>query len=172
MYDNCEDLGHEDHQLIPSLMYVQKNNGKAKEAMEFYTRIFPNSRIEMSRPYEEGQWEVVGNLAHAEFLLNGQLCIATDSGQDHKFQFNEWISLMVSCNGQEEVDKYRNALVADGGEPSQCGRCKDKFGVSRQIVPTQLQQAMSQTDQAKATYAMQAMMKMQKIIIADLYMKE
>lgn len=92
-----------------------------------------------------------------------------DSGMDHKFTFNDGVSLSVSCADQAEVDKYRNALVSDWGEEVQCGRCKDKYGVSRQIVPIQLQEALFQADAVASKYAMDAMLKMKKIIIADLY---
>lgn len=156
--------------LVPSLMYVGANNGKTQEAMEFYTHIFPDSMIDFSRKYwENAMGENPTHLNHAEFKLINQQFIAMDSGQDHKFNFNDGISLSVSCKDQAEVDRYRNALISDWGSESQCGRCKDKYGVSRQIVPIQLMEAIWQSDSEKSNYAIQAMMKMKKIIIKDLY---
>lgn len=169
MYDNRPETNA--NALIPSLMYTGANNGKAREAMEFYTNLFPASKIDFVWPYEEGQWETVGNIAHAEFKLVNQQFIAQESGMDHKFSFNDGISLSVSYADQAEVDKYRNALVSDWGSESMCGRCKDKYGVSRQITPIQLPEALFNPDTAKSEYAMQAMLKMNKIVIADLYMK-
>ncbi len=168
MFDNRDNTST--HALVPSLMYTGTNNGKTAEAMQFYTSIFPDSKIDFTRPYGDNQMgEDPTHLNHAEFKLFGQQFIAMDSGMDHKFQFNDGISLSVSCTDQAEVDKYRNALVADWGQESQCGRCKDKYGVSRQIVPLPLPDALFQEDKDKANYAMQAMMKMKKIIVADLY---
>lgn len=156
--------------LIPSLMYIGANNGKAAEAMALYTSLFPASKIDNTRPYGENEMgENPTHLNHAEFKLVNQQFIAMDSGMDHKFQFNDGVSLSVSCADQAEVDKYRNALITDGGREVQCGRCKDKYGVSRQIVPVQLPEALFNADPVTSKYAMDAMMQMKKIVIADLY---
>lgn len=168
MYDNRPES--KSNALVPSLMYTGANNGKTAEAMEFYTSIFPASKINFTRPYgENAMGEDPDHLNHAEFKLVNQQFIAMDSGMDHKFTFNDGISLSVSCADQAEVDKYRNALIADWGSESQCGRCKDKYGVSRQIVPIQLSDYLFQIDKEKSKYAMDAMLQMKKIIIADLY---
>lgn len=136
--------------IIPSLMYIGNNNGKTQEAMEFYTNIFPDSSIDTSRPYgENAMGEHPTHLSHAEFTLMNQQFIAMDSGMDHKFNFNDGISLCVSCKDQEEVDYFWEKLVSDGGQESQCGRCKDKYGVSWQIVPVELSEALSQSDTEK-----------------------
>lgn len=111
MYDNREET--KVTQLIPSLLFVQGNNGKAQEAIDFYTSIFPNSDIDFTRAYTGDEGETPGNLAHAEFKLNGQQFIATDSGADHKFNFNEGISLAIECDGQDEVDYYWEKLISD-----------------------------------------------------------
>lgn len=170
MYDNREDTTN--NALVPSLMYTWVNNGKTKEAMEFYTALFPNSKIDFTRPYGENTiGENPEHLNHAEFKLVWQQFIAMDSWLDHKFSFNDGISLAISCDGQEEIDKYRNILALDGGQEVQCGRCKDKYGISRQIFPIDLPDALFSPDQAKAQYAMNAMMKMKKIVIEDLYEK-
>jgi predicted 3-demethylubiquinone-9 3-methyltransferase (glyoxalase superfamily) len=85
-----------------------------------------------------------------------------------KYKFNEAISFFISVEGQEEVDYFWNRLIADGGEESKCGWLKDKFGLSWQVVPTALGRYLSDPDRKKADRAMQAMMKMQKIVIAEL----
>jgi len=112
MYDNREETTQ--HALVPSLLFVKENNGKAQEAMKFYTSIFPQSNIDFIRNYQEGENDTAGNIAHAEFKLVGQQFIIADSGLAHQFQFNDGISLAVSCQDQAEVDTYRNALTANG----------------------------------------------------------
>ncbi len=170
MYDNRPES--KANALVPSLMYTGANNGKTQEAMEFYTKLFPASTIDFTRPYgENAMGEDPTHLNHAEFKLVHQQFIAMDSGMDHKFSFNDGISLSVSCKDQDEIDTYRNAIIADWGQEVQCGRCKDRYGVSRQIVPVQLWEALFDADPAKAKYAMDAMMQMKKIIIEDLYQK-
>lgn len=169
MYDN-RDNGKA-HAMIPSLMFIGANNGKTKEAMDYYCSVFPQSGIDFTRPYGENTMgENPENLNHAEFKLGGQQFIAMDSGMDHKFQFDDGVSLLIACDGQEEVDYYRDKIVGQWGEEVQCGRCKDKYGVSRQVAPVQCQQAIFHAETPEAgQYAMQAMMQMKKIIIADLY---
>lgn len=168
MYDNRPES--KANALVPSLMYTGANNGKTQEAMEFYTKLFPASTIDFTRAYgENAMGEDPTHLNHAEFKLVNQQFIAMDSGLNHTFNFTDGISLSVACKDQDEIDKYRNALTADGGQESQCGRCKDKYGVSRQIAPVDVGAILFQPDQAKAQYAMNAMMKMKKIVIADMY---
>ncbi len=166
MYDNREETT--EHALVPSLLFVGENNGKAQEAMDLYTSIFPASKIDFVRKYEEGENDTVGNIAHAECKLVNQQFIMADSGLNHQFQFNDGISLMVSCKDQAEVDQYRDALIADGGVEVQCGWCKDKYGVSRQIVPIQLEALISDPDLEKSGRATQAMLQMKKLDIAKL----
>ncbi len=166
MYDNREETNQ--HALVPSLLFVGANTGKAQEAMDLYTSILPASKIDFVRKYEEGEGETVGNIAHGEFKLTNQQFIIADSWLDHKFAFNDGISLAVSCADQAEVDTYRNALVANGGQEIQCGWCKDKYGVSRQIVPVQLEALISDPDLEKSGRATQAMLQMKKLDIQKL----
>ena len=166
MYDNREETNH--HALVPSLLFVGANTGKAQDAMDLYTSILPASKIDFVRKYEEGEGETVGNIAHGEFKLTNQQFIIADSWLDHKFAFNDGISLAVSCADQAEVDTYRNALVANGGQEIQCGWCKDKYGVSRQIVPVQLEALISDPDLEKSGRATQAMLQMKKLDIQKL----
>lgn len=93
--------------LSPSLMFTHENNGKAKEAIEFYTSLFPSSEIGKLYEYGENPFvENSKNLSHAEFKLCGEQFLANDSGLDHKFDFNESISFIINCKGQEEVDFF------------------------------------------------------------------
>lgn len=163
MYDNRPDRNNE---LVPSLMFIQNNNGKTQEAIDYYTSLFANSNIDFVRKYAAGENDIEWNIAHTEFKLDGQQFIAMDSSADHKFNFNDWISLSISCDWQEEVDYFRNHFVNDWWAESMCGRCKDKYWVSRQVVPVQLMQAFA--DPINWQKAMQNMMKMKKIVIADL----
>ena len=101
-----------------------------------------------------------------QFELDGQEFIGLNAGP--QFKFNEAVSFFVNCENQKEVDEYWNKLVGDGGEESMCGWCKDKFGLWWQIVPKQLGELMGDPDQAKAQRTVQAMLKMKKIIVADL----
>lgn len=168
MYDNRPDRKSE---IVPSLMFTQDMFGKAEVAMNFYTSIFPDSKVDFVWNYPEGGPDA-GKIAHSEIKLCGKHFIVMESSAEHKFAFNEGVSLVVHCKGQEEVDKYWNALLADWWVESQCGWLKDKFGVSRQVTPDELMDAIYHNDDPiKAQYAQDQMMKMHKIVIADLYMK-
>jgi predicted 3-demethylubiquinone-9 3-methyltransferase (glyoxalase superfamily) len=134
-----------------------------KKAVDFYCSIFKDSTIDhaMTMPGSD-------QLLHAGFSLNGQEFMAMDAGDYPGFTFTDGISLFVSCNDQAEVDYYWNALTADGGSPGQCGWLKDQFGVAWQVIPLQLGKLMGSTDQQANGRVMQAMLKMNKLIIADL----
>ena len=106
-----------------------------------------------------------GALLTADFTLDGQVFTAINGGP--QFKFNESISFVVDCDGQDEVDYYWNKLV-EGGEESQCGWLKDKFGLSWQIVPRILIKSLQDKDPVKAGKVMQAMLKMQKIDVAKI----
>ena len=133
---------------------------QAEEAMNFYVSLFKNSKVNnISRGPE-------GNAFMVSFELDGQEFMGLNAGPHHKF--NEAISLYVDCKDQAEVDYFWNKLIADGGEESMCGWLKDKYGLSWQIVPKQLGELMGGPDSEKSQRVMQAMLKMQKIIVADL----
>lgn len=135
-------------------------DNKAEEAIAFYSGLFPDAKvIDENRAPD-------GTLFFATFELAGQRFMALNAGP--MFSFTEAISMFVSVETQEEVDRYWNALTADGGEESQCGWLKDKYGLSWQIIPTALMRMQSDPDREKAGRAQQAMMSMQKIVIADL----
>lgn len=156
--------------IIPTLMFVNKNNGKAMEAMRFYTKTFPNSKIESVLKYKDGTAsnENPENIQHAHFVINGYTLACMDSSYDHKFDFNEGYSLVVMTDNQEETDYFWNNLTADGGEESVCGWLKDKYCFSWQITPKRLIQLINDPDKEKAQKVMQAMMKMKKIILKDI----
>lgn len=141
--------------------FTFKNGGK--KAVEFYCSIFKDSSIDhaVTMPGTD-------QLLHAGFSLNGQDFMAMDGGDHAGFTFTEGISLFVWCETQAEVDYYWDALLSDGGEESQCGWLKDQFGVSWQVIPNRLGELMADPDQEKAGRVMQSMLKMKKIIIADL----
>jgi predicted 3-demethylubiquinone-9 3-methyltransferase (glyoxalase superfamily) len=134
------------------------NDGE--EAIRFYTSIFPNSRMKDSMPGPDGGFFT------GTFELNGQEFMALNGGP--QFKFTEAISLFVHCETQEEVDDYWAKLTAGGGEESQCGWLKDKYGLSWQIVPNALGELLGDPDREKAGRVMQAMLKMRKIDIAKL----
>lgn len=161
-----------DQKIVPTLMFIHQNNGKALEAMELYTHIFPNSKIGSVLRYGDGagdkNHEIPENVQHAHFEIDGYSLFCMDNSYDHKFDFNEGISMVLMTNNQEETDHLWNSLTENGGRESMCGWLKDKFGFSWQIVPKKLIQLMSDPDQEKAQKVVQAMMRMQKIIIKDL----
>lgn len=135
-------------------------DSNAFEAMEFYKTVFKDFK-ELSK-----QTMPDGKVLVCNFVLNGQEFVAMNGGP--QFKFTEAISFVIDCDGQEEVDYYWNALIADGGEESQCGWLKDKFGLSWQVVPKQLMEALGNPDPEKAKKAMEAMLQMKKIVIKDL----
>jgi predicted 3-demethylubiquinone-9 3-methyltransferase (glyoxalase superfamily) len=143
---------------------------EAEEAAEFYVSLFPQSRLGNISRYPEGSRLPAGTVMTIEFEIFGQSFTCLNGGP--MFPHSEAVSFQVSCDTQEEVDHLWNSLIADGGAESQCGWCKDKFGVSWQIIPKALSDALSSNDPDISSYAMQAMMKMGKIIIKDLYLKQ
>ena len=149
-------------QKITPFLWFDDN---AEEAVNFYTSIFKDSKIEnFSRYGDEGPGPA-GSVMMANFNLNGQDFMALNGGP--VFKFTEAISFFVSCETQEEVDHYWDKL-SEGGEVQQCGWLKDKFGLSWQIVPTALGELMGSGNPEKAGRVMQAMLKMVKIDIAGL----
>jgi predicted 3-demethylubiquinone-9 3-methyltransferase (glyoxalase superfamily) len=161
-----------EQKIIPTLMFIHENNGKAMEAMELYTEVFPNSKIGNVLKYGDGvgneSHEIPENVQHAHFEIDDYSFFCMDNSYDHEFDFNEGISIVVMTDNQEQTDHLWNSLTKDGGRESMCGWLKDKFGMSWQIVPKKLIQLMNDPHQEKAQKVVQAMMKMQKIVISDL----
>jgi predicted 3-demethylubiquinone-9 3-methyltransferase (glyoxalase superfamily) len=159
---------HETGQKItPLMMFTQTGAGKAKEAMEFYAGIFPQSSVDMIATYEKGEGDSEDLIKHARFTLAGQHFMAMDSSGPHEFTFNEAISFIVNCDTQEEIDRYWSALSAVP-ESEQCGWLKDKYGVSWQIVPTAMNEMMTSGDKEAMVRVTQAFLKMKKFDIATL----
>lgn len=162
-----------EQKIIPTLMFIHQNNGKAMEAMQLYTKIFPNSKIESVLKYGEGvgneTHEIPENVQHAHFILNNYSFFCMDNSYDHQFDFSEGISIVVMTENQEETDHLWNSLTEKGGQESQCGWLKDKFGVSWQITPKRLIELMNNfSEPEKSQKVFDAMLKMKKIVIADL----
>jgi predicted 3-demethylubiquinone-9 3-methyltransferase (glyoxalase superfamily) len=133
-------------------------DGRAEEAMNFYVSVFKDGKV-VNVTKKDGKVLVV------TFEVMGQRFMALNA--EPLFKFNESVSFFVNCEGQEEVDYYWNRLL-EGGEESQCGWLKDKFGLSWQIIPSALMRMLSDPDPKRSKAAFEAMMKMRKIVIADL----
>jgi predicted 3-demethylubiquinone-9 3-methyltransferase (glyoxalase superfamily) len=145
-------------------------DAQAEEAAKLYTSIFPNSKMGTVSRYGKEGFEFhhmpEGTAMVANFQLQGQDFMALNGGPS--FKFSEAISFVVDCETQEEVDMYWNKLTADGGQESQCGWLKDKFGMSWQITPRILNELMADPDKVKAGRVMNAMLQMKKIDIAEI----
>ena len=136
---------------------------RGEEAAKFYTNVFPNSSLGSVTPYVGGERD--GQVMTVDFVLNGQQFVALNGGPE--FTFDEAISFQIPCADQDEVDHYWDTLI-EGGEESQCGWLKDKFGVSWQVVPTRFTELFNSADPEVAGRVGQALFQMKKIIIADL----
>lgn len=140
---------------------------KADEAARFYVSIFPDSRIDrISGLPADTPSGPPGSVQVVEFTLRGQPFTAMAAGRQDPF--NHAISFVVHCDKQDEVDRYWDALLADGGQPEACGWLKDRYGVSWQIVPRVMFEMLASRDTAKAKRATEAMLKMVKFDIAEL----
>jgi predicted 3-demethylubiquinone-9 3-methyltransferase (glyoxalase superfamily) len=138
---------------------------QAEEAAKFYTSIFPSSRIVTVARYGDAGPGPKGSVMTLEFELDGQRMIALNGGP--QFKFTEAISLSVDCRDQKEVDHYWNKL-SQGGQESQCGWLKDRYGLSWQVNPAILGELLAGSDAKKAKRVMEAMLRMKKIDIAAL----
>jgi predicted 3-demethylubiquinone-9 3-methyltransferase (glyoxalase superfamily) len=142
-------------------------DGQAEEAARFYTSLFPNSRIDrIQRSPSDTPSGPEGMVLTVDFTLGGRSYIGLNGGPD--FTFNEAISLQVECDDQAEVDRYWDALLADGGEPSVCGWLKDRFGLSWQVTPKRLIEMYTSPDKDAARRAMEQMLTMTKLDIEPL----
>jgi predicted 3-demethylubiquinone-9 3-methyltransferase (glyoxalase superfamily) len=142
-------------------------DGTAEEAAKLYTSLFPNSRIDaVNRSPADNPSGPKDSVLTVDFTLDGQRYIALNGGPE--FTFNEAVSFSIECEDQAEVDRYWNSLILGGGEASVCGWLKDKFGVSWQVVPRQLNEYLTSPDRDAAERAMQAMLKMKKLDIEQL----
>ena len=149
--------------IVPSLLFVNDKVTKVKEAVDLYKNIFPNSKLLFSMPYPGDE----SNLLFAQFSLNGNLFNAMSGQGEHNFDFNEAVSFIIRCDSQDEVDYYWAKLTDEGSE-SMCGWLKDKFGVSWQVVPTEMFKYIGGSDKEKSSKAMNAMFKMKKLDLETL----
>ena len=141
-------------------------NTEALEAARFYVDLFPGSRLGDVSYYRADAQMPAGTVLTVEFELFGRPFAALNGGP--AFTHSEAVSFQVSCETQADVDRIWNAIVNSGGSESQCGWCKDRWGVSWQIIPVALERALKGLDGYDADYAFSAMMKMKKIVVADL----
>lgn len=149
--------------IVPTLMFVGDNNGKAEKAIDFYTSVFPTSEKRGILRYSGNEGETAGHVQHAEFKINDYLLMIMDSSYPHAFDFTDGMSLVVECHTQEEIDDYWEKLTADGGVESMCGWLRDKNGVSWQITPIVMKDLL-----LKSPKVMEVMMTMQKMDIRRL----
>ncbi len=153
--------------VVPSLLFTGPVAGRAEQAIEHYTSIFPDSSITGILRHDGSGVDTEGSIMHAQFRLAGQTFMAGDSAMEHKFGFSEATSLLVLCESQQEVDHYWEALTAVP-EAEACGWLKDRFGVSWQIVPRVLIEGMKDPDTATVQRITEAFMQMKKLDVARL----
>jgi predicted 3-demethylubiquinone-9 3-methyltransferase (glyoxalase superfamily) len=147
--------------IVPNLWF----DTEAEEAADFYTSVFKNSRIVNTTHYTEAGPRPAGTVMTVEWELDGQRFVGINGGPE--FKFSEAVSFQITCEDQDEIDYYWERL-SEGGEEGPCGWLKDKFGLSWQVVPTGMEELFSDPDKSRATRAMEAMLKMGKIDIAEL----
>lgn len=154
--------------IIPSLLFTKEAYGKAEEALNYYAATFKDSKIGDVAKYPAGmEPDKEGAAMFAEAQLAGQWFSAMDSAREHNFTFNEAVSLSIECVDQAEVDYFWEKLSAHP-QSEQCGWVKDKFGVSWQVVPKRLGELLTSPEKEKAGRALQAMLKMKKLDVAQL----
>ena len=151
--------------IVPLLLFANKHYGQTEEAVNFYTSLFRNSEITGILLYGKDKSELEGKVMHSQFILDGKVFMAMDGPGDHDFDFSEGVSFVVECETQAEIDFYWDAFTREG-EESMCGWCKDKFGVSWQIIPASLKDLMS--DPEKRQKVIDAFLKMRKFDLATL----
>ena len=147
--------------IVPNLWF----DTEAEEAAEFYVGVFDNSRIVNVTHYTEGAPREAGMVMTVEFELDGQRFIGINGGPE--FKFDEAVSFEIECETQDEIDYFWGKLL-EGGEESQCGWLKDRYGLSWQVVPTGMEELFADPDKGRAERAMKAMLGMRKLDIAAL----
>jgi len=148
-------------QITPNLWF----DTEAEDAANFYVSVFPNSRIVDVTRYTGAGPREAGTVMTVEFELDGKRFVGINGGPE--FTFDEAISFEIECKDQEEIDYYWDRLT-DGGSEGPCGWCKDRYGLSWQVVPTGMGDLFADPDQSRAERAMTAMLGMKKLDIAAL----
>ena len=152
--------------IVPCFLFTDQHFGKANEAVHFYSSTFSNSKIEGILLYDEKEIPRKNIVKHSQFVINGNVFMAMDGPGTHNFSFNEAISFVINCDTQEQIDYYWSTFTEDGGKEGNCGWCKDKFGVSWQIVPSILGELMN--DPERSQRVTKAFMQMKKFDIERL----
>jgi len=147
--------------ITPNLWF----DTEAEQAADFYTAVFPNSRVVNKTHYPEGAPREAGTVMTVDFELDGQRFTGINGGPE--FKFDEAVSFLINCKDQEEVDYYWEKLT-DGGQEGPCGWVKDRFGLSWQVVPEGMEDLFADPDPERAQRAMQCMLQMRKLDIAEL----
>ena len=147
--------------ITPNLWF----DGQAEQAASFYTDVFEDSRVISTTLYPENSPGEAGTVMTVLFELNGQRFVGINGGP--QFKFDEAVSFEIRCEDQAEVDYFWEKLT-EGGEESQCGWLKDRFGLSWQVVPAGMEEVFADPDPERAQRAMQAMLTMKKLDIAEL----
>ena len=160
--------GEERPGIVPSILFTGDVYGKAEEAIKFYLSVFKDSKMGEIMHYGKGQEpNKEGTVMFADFKLLDLWFAAMDGGGEHKFKFNEAISFIINCHDQKEIDYYWKKLTANGGEESQCGWLKDKYGLSWQIVPKEMDEMMKGSKE-QVDRVTRAFLKMKKFDIVKL----
>lgn len=149
--------------ITPNLWF----DGNAMEAAEYYVSVFPNSAITNVTHYGSSGPRAAGEVLTVDFQLDGQALTAINAGPE--FEFDEAISFLIECADQAEIDRYWNTFVGDGGQESQCGWCKDRYGLSWQVVPVGWADLLQDPDRERVDRAMAAVFTMTKIDIAAIH---
>jgi predicted 3-demethylubiquinone-9 3-methyltransferase (glyoxalase superfamily) len=147
--------------ITPNLWF----DTEAEEAAEFYTSVFKDGRVLNKTHYTEGAPREAGMVMTVDWEVNGMRFTGINGGPD--FKFSEAVSFLINCEDQDEVDYYWEKL-GDGGEEGPCGWLRDRFGLSWQVVPTGMDELFADSDPERAQRAMQAMLQMKKLDIAEL----
>jgi predicted 3-demethylubiquinone-9 3-methyltransferase (glyoxalase superfamily) len=157
-----------EQRITPTLMFVGPQCGRAEEAINFYSSVFHDAKIEHILRYgKDDKPDEEGTIKHAGVSLEGKNFAVMDSARAHNFTFNEAISFMVYCDTQEQIDYFWSKLSAEP-RAEQCGWLKDKFGLSWQIIPTAMDEMLRDTDQSRLSRVTEAFLKMKKFDIAKL----
>jgi predicted 3-demethylubiquinone-9 3-methyltransferase (glyoxalase superfamily) len=160
--------GASGQRITPTLLFVGDVCGRAEEAIRAYTSVFPGSGVDILVPYgSDAAPDAEGGTMYASFRLAGQQFAAMDSALDHDFGFNEAISLLVDCDDQDELDRYSEALSAVP-ESEQCGWVKDRFGLSWQISPADLDRMLAEGSDEQVARVTEAFLAMKRFDLAEL----
>ncbi|MFD0048014.1 VOC family protein [Actinomycetes bacterium NPDC127524] len=160
--------GEERPAIVPSLLFVGEKCGMTEEAIHFYLSVFKNAKQGLLIRYPQGMApDKEGTIMFSDFMLEDLWFSAMDSAHEHKFKFNEAISFMVYCDTQEEIDHYWERLSAVP-EAEQCGWLKDKFGISWQVVPSEMDEMMSNATPDQRARLTNAFLKMKKFDLEKL----